>query len=146
MKYNEILNKNMQKYATKITKNSEAAKDITQDVWQGAVRLDIYDERYLISAVKNRCIDYFRQKKYTENIELADKKYYDNNSNDFNLLIKALKKIKYGEYLYMYATGYKYKEIANIFNLNLSNLKRYIKIARNEIRKHFDSIEYLSML
>ncbi len=154
--YNEAVDRysdNLYRFALKMTKNSDEAKDLVQDafekLWKNRKKVDYNKVKsYLFTIVHNKFIDEFRRKNKLnrlDNIEF-EPGYWYNFSGIKDFLDKAIDKlpdIQKSVLLLRDWEGYSYKEIEQITGLSESQVKVYIFRARQYLRKLIGKIETL---
>ena len=145
---------NIYRFILKNIKNQDKAKDIVQDsyekLWLNIKKVDFKKVKsYLFSTAYHTMIDLIRREKKQVDFEKVsvnnfshDKQYNDVKTILNNALEKLPEKQKAVILLRDYE-GYSYKEIAQITELNESQVKVYIYRARTTLKNYIGSIEVL---
>ncbi|MDR2586016.1 MAG: sigma-70 family RNA polymerase sigma factor [Prevotellaceae bacterium] len=136
-----------------LTRSSEAAKDITHNVfinvWENMEKLD-HDkgvQRYLFVVAKHLAMRYFRQKK-------IEKNYFDHGwlpsiekitpdewlyAKEAALLVEAaiskMPRIRRQIFEMFYRDGLSYDQIANNLNMRKTTVANHLTHAKNDVRK-----------
>lgn len=154
---NEIQNK-LSSYALLLTKNTTDAQDLTQETMVKAWK---YKEKFqpwtnmqarLYTIMRNTFIDACRKK--TKNIHINEKYFaeytwYHTTYNEwesqieYDNIINQIENISptIGEPFYLSYIGYKYEEIAKLFNIPLWTVKARIYRARQELQTSLIQID-----
>ncbi len=154
--YNQAVDKysdNLYRFALKLTKNSDEAKDLVQDayekLWKNRKKVDHNKIKpYLFTVVHNKFIDEYRRNNKFNSLENIDfePSYWYNFTGIKDFLDKAIDKlpdIQKSVLLLRDWEGYSYKEIEQITGLSESQVKVYIFRARQYLRKLIGKIETL---
>lgn len=141
------------RFALKVIKDSELAKDIVQEsfekLWKNKEAVENSKSKsYLYTVAYNSMIDKIRKNKKVE--KYADELYNKSNSinhdySDLNELLhraaERLPDVQRSVLLLRDYEGYSYEEIENITGLSLSQVKVYIYRARLQMRQFIGSID-----
>lgn len=150
------LEKVLMKFAFKLTRNREDAKDLYQEMAFRALRNESgFNEgtnlkAWLVTIMRNIFINNYRQKIRRNTIlDTTDDQYYlntggpeVNNSANSNLMMKELQTIiddldeSIREPFMLYYYGYKYQEIADQLRLPLGTIKSRIFFARKVLKQN----------
>jgi len=134
------------KYSFSILKNNEEAKDAVQEVFvryaknESSFKQDCSYKTWLLIIARNYCFNRIKNKNF-RNEEIEDDVFIESYSPDYDMQISlkdALMKLpeEYNELIYLKEyEGFSYKEIAEITNLSLENVKIKLFRARQELRK-----------
>ena len=153
--YNQCVDEfsdNVYRFILKSIKDEDKAKDIVQETYAKLwVKADTVSyekvKSYLFSKAYHTMIDLIRKEKRLTDLEEVDYKHhsYDDSYKGLNeVLESALKKlpdIQRSVILLRDYEGYAYKEIAEITNLNESQVKVYIYRARLTLKNYIGSLE-----
>ncbi len=144
---------NLYRFALKLTKSSDEAKDLVQDafekLWKNRKKVDHNKiKSYLFTVVHNKFIDETRRNSKLSSIDNIDFEpgYWYNFTGIKDFLEKAIDKlpeIQKSVLLLRDWEGYSYKEIEQITGLSESQVKVYIFRARQFLRKLIGKIETL---
>ncbi len=149
-------------YARKVTRDSEVAKDIVQDVfvktWERRDKIEVKNiEAFLFRVVRNQCLDYIKYIKVVENrmfefgeTERVEELYrvdfvkdepvllIEKELNDeIHRVIEALPEKCREVFLMSRVTGLKNREIAEKLNINIKNVERHINRALKAFETRF---------
>ncbi|MCD4793260.1 MAG: RNA polymerase sigma factor [Bacteroidales bacterium] len=153
--YNKAVNKfsdNVYRFILKNIKNEMRAQDIVQDsfekLWINRKAV-IFEKTksYLFTTAYRTMIDYIRKEKkvnLTDNNAVFESIHEDNYSDIQEVLHEAvsnLPEIQRSVILLRDYEGYSYKDIADITNLNESQVKVYIYRARVYLKNYIGKIE-----
>lgn len=140
------------RFILKNARNEEVAKDIVQDAFEKMwIKVDTISfekaKSYLFTTAYHTLIDFVRKNKRLVDIELSSE--FDNSHSEqysdvkeiLDEAIKRLPDIQRTVILLRDYEGYSYKEIAEITNLNESQVKVYIYRGRMFLKKYIGSIE-----
>ena len=145
----------MFRVASKMVYDSDAVSDIVQEVFiyffdkvnRGEeVR---YPKSWLYRATYNKCVDYWREKKRFENIDLIEVNVIeedDNNSAAKAALNQVLDKLKPDErfLVVLYSEGLSYKEMAEVTEIKFTSvgktLSRILKKIEIELKCQCDEL------
>lgn len=142
---------NIFRFALKHLKNEMSAKDIVQEtfakVW--AKHEDINAEKvksYLFTTAYHAIVDWVKMEKRSGDIENTKERHSDNNvpfdvQNVLNEALDKLPEIQKSVVLLRDYEGYNYQEIAEITNLNESQVKVYIFRARVTLREYIKRLD-----
>lgn len=137
---------NVYRFILKACHNKELAEDIVQDsyliLWEHVQEIAIEKAKaFLFTTSYRKMIDIFRREKKSSDMENINPNYYsyEHNSPDLQeILDQALQRlppIQKTLILLRDYEDYSYKEIAEITNLNESQVKVYIFRARNYMKE-----------
>lgn len=151
--------KNLEYFSFSLTKDKEEAEDLVQDTLLKALtHRDSFDEStnikaWLFTIMKNTFINNYRRKKRSEELyrqtdsqalsgtyttiitEIADHEArYKDILKEIAVLPKE-QRIPFN----MINQGYKYQEIANMFNISIGTVKSRIFLARKKLMKNLDN-------
>jgi RNA polymerase sigma-70 factor (ECF subfamily) len=134
------------KYSMSLLKNREEAEDAVQEVFLkfaesgGSFRQSCSIKTWLLVITRNYCYNRLKSKNYKSG-GIEEEKEYGSYSHNFELrltLEEALDKLspEYNELLYLKEyEGYSYKEIAEITNQTVENVKIKLFRGRQILRK-----------
>ncbi len=147
--YKELVN-----YANGYLFDKQSSEDIVQDVfiyiWENADKLNVKKSlrSYLYSMVRNRCINYLKSIKITDNYEFLDFNINMITEHVFDSTSEEDKKIVYHQILKLvdslpdkmqqivklkFLHNYKYSEIAEELNISVNTVKTQLKRAKLKI-------------
>lgn len=156
--------KDLVSYANKYLFDYQSSEDIVQEVfiylWQHAesIKIKVSLKSYLVTMVKNRCLNYLKSIKITDNknyIELSDSLniYTEIKANSFSSdnesYIKVLKiidsmPIKMQKIFKLkFMNNYTYKEIAEELNVSINTVKTQLKRAKIKISESLVILVFL---
>ncbi|QZT36062.1 sigma-70 family RNA polymerase sigma factor [Halosquirtibacter xylanolyticus] len=156
--YNELVkchSDGAYRYALRLVKDGDTAHDLIQDcfekIWIRCKQIDVEKSKsYLFMTIHNGAMDLFRRSKFVDDkadVTLVDKRFDTNQYSDLqeqlHEALESLPEIQRSVVLLRDYEGYSYDEIAEITNLNESQVKVYIFRARKSLRKYIGSIENL---
>ncbi len=147
-------------YATKIIADSVTAEDIVQNLFIQLIENNDIDikkpERFLLRAVKFKCIDYLRTKNFNSEIhldnlpELIDSDKQDITEEDIEPLLHyfaAKLPPKTREvFLLSRKSGLKYKDIAEKLNISVKTVENQMGRALRIMRQLLKEQEFLTIL
>jgi RNA polymerase sigma-70 factor (ECF subfamily) len=153
--YNDCVDKysdNLYRFLLKNIKDEALANDFVQDsyekLWLNYKKVDIKKAKsYLFSTGYHAMIDYIRKNKRIDLIENHDfnhqahSEQYSDLKEILNKAVEQLPDIQKAVLLLRDYEGYSYKEIADITNLNESQVKVYIYRARVFLKNYIVKIE-----
>lgn len=142
-------------YALQLTEDREDARDLVQETSYKALknRRRLHNNEHirawLYTILKNTYINYLRSSHYRQLVHDTDElNQYSSQNDDFNeelpdqqLIKKELHemiKLLPGVYerpIYMFLTGYSYKEISQHMNIPIGTVKSRIHLGKKQIRK-----------
>jgi RNA polymerase sigma factor (sigma-70 family) len=138
--------KSLYYYIQKILpQETNSADDLFQEVMMKVyANLDKYNNHYnilpwLYRITRNHCVDYLKSKK--ENLEFDESISIEENHGDFNiettdLIEKALETLEplKREIVYLhYFENLKYRQIAEILDLNINSIKTHMKKSKQQL-------------
>jgi RNA polymerase sigma factor (sigma-70 family) len=138
--------KDLYRYAYSLLKNKEDAEDVVQDVFINCIkksdsyRGDCSIKTWLLVLTRNKCYNVIKSRKIRQSDSIEDVKLgSDNNYVEDKLNIEdALKTLTSEEneiiFLREYS-GFSYKEIAQILNISIDNVKVRLFRAKQKLRK-----------
>lgn len=140
------------RFILKNAKDEEVAKDIVQETYTKMwVKVDSVSfekaKSYIFTTAYHTLIDYFRKNKRIvdfENVNEVSYSHSDNYSDIGEILTSAVDKLPEKQRTVIMLRdyeGYSYKEIAEITDLNESQVKVYIYRARLFLKNYIGSIE-----
>ena len=140
------------RFVLKNAKDEEIAKDIVQETYTKMwVKVDTISfekaKSYIFTTAYHTLIDYFRKNKRIvdfENVNESNYSHSDNYSDVGEILNSAVDKLPEKQRTVIMLRdyeGYSYKEIAEITELNESQVKVYIYRARLFLKNYIGSIE-----
>jgi len=140
------------RFILKNAKDEEVAKDIVQEtyakMWVKVESVSFEKAKsYIFTTAYHTFIDYFRKNKRIvdfENVNEINYSHSDNYSDIGEILISAVDKLPEKQRTVIMLRdyeGYSYKEIAEITDLNESQVKVYIYRARLFLKNYIGSIE-----
>ena len=132
-------------FAVKLTGNVEDAEDILSEaIYKALKNTHNYDERqkfesWFGSIVRNTYIDNYRKiRSQSAHVEVEDYHAVSESTPDYLVIyeetISAIQKIKFGNLLIMWAEGYKYEELAEMFRLPIGTVKSKIFFVRKKLK------------
>lgn len=152
--YNRIVDEYstpLYRFALSLQKDSDEAKDVVQDafakLWERKDQVNPEKVKsYLFTTVHHKVIDNFRKAKRTESISESTKtESVRQETHDLNEVLhealNTLPEIQRSVILMRDYEGYNYEEIAEMTNLNLSQVKVYIFRGRQKLKQYLGSIE-----
>ena len=133
-------------YAFRNTRNMEASKDITQDVWivamQGLKRLKSNTKigSWLLSITHNKSMDWLRQKEKDRQVEPVEHEPVGAHSQDerlqqMRLALKQLNTDHHNILSLFYLEGFTILEIMQILKLSKGTVKSRLFYARESLKK-----------
>jgi RNA polymerase sigma-70 factor (ECF subfamily) len=142
-------------YALQLTEDREDALDLVQETSYKALKNrtrlhnDDHIRAWLYTILKNTYINYLRSSHYRQLVHDTDEiNQYSAQSKDQSeslpdelLMKKELHEIikllpgVYGKPIYMFLTGYSYKEISRQMNIPIGTVKSRIHLGKKQIRK-----------
>lgn len=155
--------KDIYRYALSLTKDEDDAKDLVQEVFLRAIiKQDLYKENtnlgaWLTTMTKNVFINLYRDKKkyaskktidFEELMKFVSQKQVAYNLGVSNLSIETIYKIfkeiddSNIEMFLLMTKGFKYKEIAERFDIPLGTVKFKLSITKKEIRDKLIKLGY----
>ncbi len=140
------------RFVLKNAKDEEVAKDIVQETYTKMwVKVDTVSfekaKSYIFTTAYHTLIDYFRKNKRIvdfENVNEVSYSHSENYSDIGEILTSAVDKLPEKQRTVIMLRdyeGYSYKEIAEITDLNESQVKVYIYRARLFLKNYIGSIE-----
>jgi len=140
------------RFVLKNAKDMEIAKDIVQETYTKMwVKVDTVSfekaKSYIFTTAYHTLIDYFRKNKRIvdfENVNEVNYSHSDNYSDVGEILTSAIEKLPEKQRTVLMLRdyeGYSYNEIAEITDLNESQVKVYIYRARLFLKNYIGSIE-----
>jgi len=140
------------RFVLKNAKDEEVAKDVVQETYTKMwVKVDTVSfekaKSYIFTTAYHTLIDYFRKNKRIvdfENVNEVNYSHFDNYSDIGEILTSAIEKLPEKQRTVLMLRdyeGYSYKEIAEITDLNESQVKVYIYRARLFLKNYIGSIE-----
>ncbi len=140
------------RFVLKNAKDEEVAKDIVQEtytkMWVKVETVSFEKSKsYIFTTAYHTLIDYFRKNKRIvdfENVNEINYSHSDNYSDIGEILTSAVDKLPEKQRTVIMLRdyeGYSYKEIAEITDLNESQVKVYIYRARLFLKNYIGSIE-----
>jgi RNA polymerase sigma-70 factor (ECF subfamily) len=140
------------RFILKNARNEEVAKDIVQDAFEKMwLKVDTISfekaKSYIFTTAYHTLIDFVRKNKRNVdfetvgNIEYSHTEQYSDIKEILDEAIKKLPDIQRTVILLRDYEGYSYKEIAEITDLNESQVKVYIYRGRMFLKKYIGSIE-----
>lgn len=152
--YNNSVNNysdNVYRFILKNIKDTEKAKDITQDsyekLWINRLSVDSQKiKSYLFSTAYHTMIDIIRRdKKMVSSEEIFHEPYFETESSDLQeILHQAIQKLPDDQkavVLLRDYEGYSYKEISDITKLSEAQVKTYIYRARIFMKNYIGKLE-----
>lgn len=143
-------------YAHNFLFDQDASEDIVQEVfiflWENAAAINIQKslKNYLFSMVRNKCLNYLKSLKITDNINLIDLNSMLLIEEDLDTLSEQEKAIVYTRILKIVETfpqsmqeifrlkfleDYKYNEIADELDISVNTVKTQLKRAKERISR-----------
>jgi RNA polymerase sigma factor (sigma-70 family) len=146
---------NIYRFALKHLKNEMSANDIVQEtfmkVWDKHPTIDFTKVKsYLFTTAYNCIMDWFKKEKKSADFELVDKNLAQDKPAEFDLkeilnkALDTLPEIQKTVILLRDYEGYSYDEIAEITNLNESQVKVYIFRGRQQLKNYLKDIELVA--
>jgi RNA polymerase sigma-70 factor (ECF subfamily) len=140
--------------AFRILENSESAKDVLQEsflkLWEKRNEISRYRsiEAYVITVVKNKCLDKLRLAKQTVDINSIhaeiNKPDFDyehkESANEINKIIQTLPKQQKKIIELRDIEGLEYEEIAEFLDMSVNNIRVNVSIARKKIKEELEKI------
>ena len=150
----KTLTKNIYRFLMKSLKDEDAAKDIVQDVflklWENRKSIKASKiKSWLFTVAQNTMINYLKTSNRQESLEKSgmENSAYQSQNFDVKLIVdKALDELpplQKSIILLRDLEGYNYKEIAEILDLNESQVKVYLFRARTKIKNKLKSLMYV---
>ncbi len=149
-------------FAYSYTMDKQTAEDIVQDVffnlWLKRKSIPIVKnlKAYLYTAVKNRCLDYFKhmqvidknKNKLTEAIIFSKTTTYEENSEVLNKVRECIAKLpkRQQEVIELRLAGLKYSEIAANLNISEHSVHSHIKNIYKSLRNNLQMLLFISAL
>lgn len=157
VEYNKSVDKyadGMFRFILKNIKDEDKARDIVQDsfekLWRNIENVNYQKVKsYLFTTAYHTMIDLIRKEKRKEDFENVDVKEYSHSEQYsdlkevLNIALEKLSDIQRSVILLRDYEGYSYAEIAEITDLNESQVKVYIYRARKNLKSFIGSIETL---
>lgn len=157
VEYNKSVDKyadGMFRFILKNIKDEDKARDIVQDsfekLWRNIENVNYQKVKsYLFTTAYHTMIDLIRKEKRKEDFENVDVKEYSHSEQYsdlkevLNFALEKLSDIQRSVILLRDYEGYSYAEIAEITDLNESQVKVYIYRARKNLKSFIGSIETL---
>lgn len=141
----------MYRFACSMCKDEDVAKDAVQDafvkLWERRDQVDpMKVKSYLFTTVHHKIIDGFRRgSKHQDISETVIKESTSQKSHDLQEILhealNTLPEVQRSVILLRDYEGYNYEEIAEITQLNLSQVKVYIFRGRQKLKEYLGSIE-----
>jgi RNA polymerase sigma-70 factor (family 1) len=149
-----IFGDKMYRIAFRILENSEAAKDVLQEsflkLWEKRNDISRFKsvEAYVITIVKNKCLDKLRLVKQTVDINniqtemlKPDLEYEQKEStNEIKKVIQQLPKQQKTIIELRDIEGLEYEEIAELLDMSVNNVRANLSYARKKIKKELEKI------
>lgn len=140
------------RYALKLTKDEDTAKDLVQDtfekVWLKHTEVAFDKSKsYLFTTLYHSFVDHSRRAKKSDSIDEVDphdhlhQSQYSDLQEILHEALDKLPQIQKSVILLRDYEGYEYKEIGEITGLNESQVKVYIFRARTFLKQYLGSIE-----
>ncbi|OOV17623.1 RNA polymerase sigma factor [Flavobacterium sp. LM4] len=141
-------------YANNFLFDQQASEDVVQEVfiflWENAHNIEIKTslKAYLYAMVRNRCLNYLKSVKITDDLNLIDLNSMLILDDDLDLISEEEKTILYNQILKLIETfpesmqqvfklkfieNYKYDEIANEMGISVNTVKTQLKRAKIKI-------------
>lgn len=148
-------------YANGYLFDKDASEDITQEVfiyiWEHANKININSslKAYLYAMVRNKCLNYLKSIKITDNLALLEFNINAITEHVFDSSSEEDKKIVYHQILKIVDTlpermqqivrlkflhNYKYSEIANELGISINTVKTQLKRAKSKITELVTSL------
>ncbi len=148
----ELYSDGVYRFVLKNARNEEVAKDIVQDTFEKLwIKVDTISfekaKSYIFTTAYHTLIDFVRKNKRNVDFEMASTSDYSHTQQYSDVkeildeAINNLPEIQKTVILLRDYEGYSYKEIAEITNLNESQVKVYIYRGRMFLKKYIGSIE-----
>jgi RNA polymerase sigma-70 factor (ECF subfamily) len=155
--YNDVFNrfyKGMVAYANNFLFDQQASEDVVQEIfislWENSREIDIRSslKSYLHTVVRNRCLNYLKTLKITDNLNLIDLNSMLILEEELYVLSDEEKKILYNRIFKLVETfpesmqqifklkfisNYSYLEIADELNVSVNTVKTQLKRAKERI-------------
>ena len=152
-------------YALYILKDDVDADDVTQEVlikiWKNMGQFNLNAAKvWIMKTTHNLCLDYLRrrkkfdERKYKINddqeinlVDMTPSNYPDYRANFINIdekikkAIEKLPEVLNSIFVLYEVEGFKYKEISNILNIPLNNVKVYLLRARRKLQEELKDYE-----
>ncbi|WP_423129783.1 RNA polymerase sigma factor [Gaoshiqia sp. Z1-71] len=151
----EPLGKKLQRFAGRILRDEEAARDVVQDVfcqlWQKIQRLEIIEniEAFAITMTRNRCLDYLRMNRVapaeskitnSDQGESSDLQHRMELSEAANLVKSLIAGLPHTQREVIYLRDieqYNFDEISEITSLKYNAIRVNLTRARKKVRDGF---------
>lgn len=157
--YNNVFNhfyRGMVLYANNFLYDKDASEDIVQEVfislWENSGDIEIKSslKAYLYAMVRNKCLNYLKSIKITDDINLIDLNSILVWEEDFEMISEEEKRILYTQILKIIETfpesmqeifklkfveNYKYIEIAEKLDISVNTVKTQLKRAKQKINQ-----------
>lgn len=148
----DLFSDNVYRFILKNIKDQDKAKDIIQDtyekLWVNAEKVAFLKVKsYIFTTAYHTMIDLIRKEKKQADFECVNPELYSHNEQYSDLseildeAVKKLPEIQRSVVLLRDYEGYSYKEIAEITELNESQVKVYIYRARVFLKNYIGSLE-----
>lgn len=157
--YNNVFNhfyRGMVLYANNFLYDKDASEDVVQEVfislWENSGDIEIKSslKAYLYAMVRNKCLNYLKSLKITDDINLIDLNSILVLEEDFEMISEEEKRILYMQILKIIETfpesmqeifklkfveNYKYIEIAEKLDISVNTVKTQLKRAKQKINQ-----------
>lgn len=144
----------MYRIAFRLLENSESAKDVLQEsflkLWEKRNEISKYRnvEAYVITVIKNKCLDKLRLIKQTVDISSlsaetrkTESNYdYQESTNEIKKIIQKLSKQQQSIIELRDIEGFSYEEIADLLDLSVNNVRVNLSYARKKIKEELEKI------
>lgn len=157
--YKNVFNhfyKGLVKYAYNFLFDQQASEDVVQEVfislWENAKNIEIQTslKAYLYAMVRNKCLNYLKSIKITDDLNLIDFNSFILEEEDLNLISEEEKTIVYTQILKIVETfpesmqqifklkfieNYTYTEIADELGISVNTVKTQLQRSKSKINQ-----------
>ena len=157
--YKNVFNhfyKGLVKYAHNFLFDKQASEDVVQEVfislWENAKNIEIQTslKAYLYAMVRNKCLNYLKSIKITDDLNLIDFNSFILEEEDLNLISEEEKTIVYTQILKIVETfpesmqqifklkfieNYTYTEIADELGISVNTVKTQLQRSKSKINQ-----------
>lgn len=157
--YKNVFNhfyKGLVKYAHNFLFDQQASEDVVQEVfislWENAKNIEIQTslKAYLYAMVRNKCLNYLKSIKITDDLNLIDFNSFILEEEDLNLISEEEKTIVYTQILKIVETfpesmqqifklkfieNYTYTEIADELGISVNTVKTQLQRSKSKINQ-----------
>jgi RNA polymerase sigma factor (sigma-70 family) len=149
-----VFGEKMYRIAFRLLENTELAKDVLQDsflkIWEKRDELKKYRsiEAYVLTVIKNKCLDKIRLKKMTVDIYSVPIETHNSvldfenkeSSIEIKKIIQTLPQVQKLIVELRDIEGLTYEEISELLDMSVNNVRVNLSLARKKIREQFENI------